>query len=226
MNKTGSFIFTIMLLFAGCAKPTVQKPENFYMGTIQKSDRLKVKNEGVSSTDLVGGAIGAVAGTLIGNQIGGGDGKLIATGAGAVGGAVAGAKIANSVMDEKDYHFETTTIILMDSGDHVKVVEEDGEQFRAGDRVKVGFSRNGEAVSIDFVEAKKSIQVVEREKIKTVTKDKIVYKEKKIYVSKPSAKSVSVSKTTDSSGKVVSTTETRTLNNVGDYGKAFTAVRE
>lgn len=49
-----------------------------------------------------GGAIvGAVAGGLVGNQIGGGDGKKLATVAGAVGGAYAGKKIAEGNKEYK-----------------------------------------------------------------------------------------------------------------------------
>ena len=44
-----------------------------------------------------GGAIaGAVVGGVLGNQVGGGDGKKVATVAGAVGGAYAGKKIAEN----------------------------------------------------------------------------------------------------------------------------------
>ena len=49
---------------------------------------------------IVGTAIGAIAGGLLGNQIGGGNGKKIATVAGAVGGGYAGNQIQKNHQDK------------------------------------------------------------------------------------------------------------------------------
>ncbi len=55
---------------------------------------------------IAGTAIGAVVGGLLGNQIGGGNGKKIATVAGAVGGGYAGNKVQGSMQANDTY---TTT---------------------------------------------------------------------------------------------------------------------
>ena len=55
---------------------------------------------------IVGSVIGAVAGGLLGNQIGGGNGKKIATVAGAVGGGYAGNKVQEGMQNRDTY---TTT---------------------------------------------------------------------------------------------------------------------
>jgi len=55
---------------------------------------------------IVGSVIGAVAGGLLGIQIGGGSGKKIATGAGAVGGGYAGNKVQEGMQNRDTY---TTT---------------------------------------------------------------------------------------------------------------------
>lgn len=51
---------------------------------------------------ITGTALGAVAGGLLGNQVGGGSGKKIATAAGAVGGAVAGRKIQENQQNKTE----------------------------------------------------------------------------------------------------------------------------
>lgn len=57
---------------------------------------------------IAGTAIGAIAGGLLGNQIGGGNGKKIATVAGAIGGGYAGNKVQEG-MQERDTYTTTET---------------------------------------------------------------------------------------------------------------------
>ena len=57
---------------------------------------------------IAGTAIGAVVGGLLGNQVGGGNGKKIATVAGAVGGGYAGNKVQEG-MQERDTYTTTET---------------------------------------------------------------------------------------------------------------------
>jgi len=58
---------------------------------------------------IAGTVLGAVAGGLLGNQIGGGTGKKIATVAGAAGGGYAGNKIQEG-MQERDTYTTTQTL--------------------------------------------------------------------------------------------------------------------
>jgi len=67
--------------------------------------------------NLVGTAIGAVAGGLLGNQVGGGKGKTLATVAGAVGGGYAGNRI------EENRHQGNTTATVQQ---HCETVQTEG----------------------------------------------------------------------------------------------------
>ena len=85
-----------------------------------------------------GGAVaGAVIGGLLGNQVGGGDGKKVATVAGAVGGGYAGKHIAEN-SDKTRYR----VTVRMEDG-HVETVSQGSvNNLHVGDRVRV---KNGKA---------------------------------------------------------------------------------
>lgn len=53
---------------------------------------------------IAGTAIGAIAGGLLGNQVGGGNGKTLATVAGAVGGGVVGHNVQKNHQRERAYY--------------------------------------------------------------------------------------------------------------------------
>jgi outer membrane lipoprotein SlyB len=81
----------------------------------------------------VGVGVGAVIGGLLGNQVGGGNGRTLATVAGAVGGGYAGNEV------EKRNHTTTTyqVRVRMDNGD-MRTFSQDGpDGWHAGDRVRV-----------------------------------------------------------------------------------------
>ena len=89
--------------------------------------------------NTTGGMVaGAVVGGLLGNQVGGGDGKKLATVAGVAGGAYAGKKIAEN-SDRQKYR----VTVRMDNG-YVKTVTQNSvKNLRVGTYVRV---RNGKAV--------------------------------------------------------------------------------
>lgn len=69
---------------------------------------------------IAGTAIGAIAGGLLGNQIGGGTGKKIATVAGAVGGGYAGNKVQENMQANDTYQTtETRCNTVTDSSEKV-----------------------------------------------------------------------------------------------------------
>lgn len=70
---------------------------------------------------IAGTAVGAVVGGLLGNQVGGGTGKKIATVAGAVGGGYAGNQVQGR-MQAKDTYTTTETRCSMVTDTHEKVV--------------------------------------------------------------------------------------------------------
>jgi outer membrane lipoprotein SlyB len=98
-------------LFASSAFGQITRiPNSCYDCGIVK--RIEKVSDGKSGT--AGAVAGVVAGGLIGNQIGGGTGKTLATVAGAAGGGYAGKKIAEGNMEYK------VTLKMKDG--HTKVV--------------------------------------------------------------------------------------------------------
>ena len=88
----------------------------------------------IASRNNAGGAIlGAVIGGIIGHQLGGGTGKTLATGAGAIGGAVAGNSIQNrNRRDDEVYRVE----VRFDNGSVRQIDFQRVDDLRVGDRVK------------------------------------------------------------------------------------------
>jgi outer membrane lipoprotein SlyB len=81
----------------------------------------------------LGAVAGGVAGAILGNQIGGGSGRKIATIAGAAGGAYAGHQIEKHVKTTKRYDVS----VRMDDGSSRHFSFDAEPAFRVGDRVKV-----------------------------------------------------------------------------------------
>ena len=83
-------------------------------------------------TSGLGAAAGALLGGVLGHQVGGGNGKTLATVAGAVGGGLAG----NAV--EKNTHTATSyeVIVRMEDGSKQRFVMKE-QRFRNGDLVRV-----------------------------------------------------------------------------------------
>lgn len=83
-------------------------------------------------TSGVGIAGGAIVGGLLGNQIGGGNGRTLATVAGAVGGGYAGNEVEKSTRTTTSYVVD----VRMDNGKS-RSFPQSGDNWRAGDRVRV-----------------------------------------------------------------------------------------
>ncbi len=80
-----------------------------------------------------GGAVaGAVVGGLLGNQIGGGDGKTLATVAGVAGGAYAGKRIAEN-SEKTRYHVS----VRLDNGSRSTISQSSVSGLQVGSRVKI-----------------------------------------------------------------------------------------
>lgn len=97
------------------------------------------KVEGVRTVEVaakpsgVGVVAGAVVGGLLGNQVGGGSGKTLATVAGAVGGGYAGNEIEKRTRKNVAYEVD----VKMENGEQRSFRYEAQPSWRAGDRVKV-----------------------------------------------------------------------------------------
>lgn len=92
--------------------------------TIQGGDR---------SPNLLGTIGGGVIGGLLGNQIGGGDGKKIATAAGALVGAVGGNKVENRMNQVRAVELE----LQNDNGERSIVVQKFDKNWLPGQKVRV-----------------------------------------------------------------------------------------
>jgi outer membrane lipoprotein SlyB len=105
-------------------------------GTVVSTNTYKRAAENGSG---VGGAGGAVVGGLLGNQVGSGRGRTLATIAGAVGGAYAGNNIERNM---KSVTYTDVRVRMANGG--VRTFTEQGQpRFGHGDRVRV---QNGRLV--------------------------------------------------------------------------------
>ena len=96
------------------------------------------------STNVGGAAVGAVAGGILGNQVGGGRGRTLATIAGVAGGAVAGNAIANNNTSALEVGGVFRITIQLDQGGQRVIDVSDLGDLRQGDRVEV---TNGQQIS-------------------------------------------------------------------------------
>ncbi|MDB5952831.1 MAG: hypothetical protein JWR65_4686 [Massilia sp.] len=81
----------------------------------------------------VGAAGGAILGGLLGNQIGGGHGRQLATVAGAVGGAVVGNQVEGNMKATHSYEIR----VRLDDGSARTFHQQNAPGWRQGDRVRV-----------------------------------------------------------------------------------------
>lgn len=93
------------------------------------------------SNRIAGTAVGAVVGGLLGNQVGGGSGKKIATVAGAVGGGYAGNQVQGR-MQSNDTYTTTETRCNTVTDSHDKVVGYDVKYDLGGEIGKVRMDRD------------------------------------------------------------------------------------
>lgn len=100
-----------------------------HCGTVQEVKQEKHKGEG-GAVGIVGGA---VAGGLLGNQVGGGSGKALAT----VGGAVAGGYIGNEVQKKVTSKTVWVTKVKMRDGSMRSFEQESKPGWGAGTVVRV-----------------------------------------------------------------------------------------
>lgn len=109
-------------------------------GTVEAIDQNITQGNDHS---MAGTIIGGIAGGVLGNQVGGGKGKTLATVAGAVGGGYAGNRIgANSGRGSQSFSLR----IKMGNGAYSNVTVPDASAIRVGDLVQI--DPNGNIVRI------------------------------------------------------------------------------
>lgn len=121
------------LVLSACGSALAQSPAKFALcdscGTVQNVHQEKRKGEG-GAVGIVGGA---VAGGLLGNQIGKGTGNTVAT----VGGAVAGGFVGNEVQKQVTSKKVWVTKVKMKDGSIRTFEQEAQPAWAAGQPVKV-----------------------------------------------------------------------------------------
>ena len=98
-------------------------------GNVESVRTIKQRAEGSG----IGAAGGAVLGGLLGNQIGGGNGKTLATAAGAIGGAVVGNQVEGNVKATTSYEIR----VRLDDGTLRTFRQTSQPQWSTGDRVRI-----------------------------------------------------------------------------------------
>lgn len=97
-------------------------------GNVESVRAIKQRAEGSG----LGAAGGAVLGGLLGSQVGGGNGKKLATVAGAVGGAVVGNQVEGNMKATTSYEIR----VRMDDGS-ARTFTRAADNYNTGDRVKI-----------------------------------------------------------------------------------------
>lgn len=98
-------------------------------GVVESVRRIEHRPDGSG----VGAVGGAVLGGLLGNQVGGGHGRQLATVAGAVGGAVAGNQIEGNMKTTYSWNI----VVRMDNGNKRTIHASSAPQWRNGDPVRI-----------------------------------------------------------------------------------------
>jgi outer membrane lipoprotein SlyB len=89
--------------------------------------RISPRNTGVGATS------GAFIGGIAGSHVGGGSGEIV----GAIAGTVLGSIIGYNAEQQANEVPGVEVTVLLDSGSYIAIVQQAGEPFRAGDRVRV-----------------------------------------------------------------------------------------
>lgn len=98
-------------------------------GNVESVRTIKQRAEGSG----LGAAGGAIVGGLLGNQIGGGTGRTIATAAGAIGGAVVGNQVEGNMKASTSYEIR----VRLDDGTLRTFRQNNPPAWRSGDRVRI-----------------------------------------------------------------------------------------
>ena len=104
-------------------------------GVVQSIDVVQQENSGGGSDIGLGTIAGALIGGVVGNQIGGGRGKTVATVAGVAGGAYAGHELEKKNRQQQTVDAYKITV-RMDDGSYQALMQDTNSNFRVGDRVR------------------------------------------------------------------------------------------
>lgn len=123
-------VASLVLLAIGVSAPDASARHRSNEGTVYSVDRVVQQDKHLGA----GTAIGAIAGGLLGNTVGDGDGRKAATVAGAIAGGAIGHHVEKQRRDgEVRYHIR----VRMDDGRMIRYTQDESFGLRNGDRVRV-----------------------------------------------------------------------------------------
>lgn len=140
------------LTLAGCASNNglsgdvytsseAKQVQNVSYGTLVGVRPVQI--QGGDDSNVIGALGGAVLGGFLGNTVGGGTGRSLATAAGAVAGGVAGNKIEGAANRSQGVELE----VRKDDGNTIMVVQKQGNtRYSVGQRVAI--ASNGRNVTV------------------------------------------------------------------------------
>ena len=108
-------------------------------GVIDSINTVDTNSNTSGSPIGVGTVIGGVVGGLLGNQVGGGNGKTIATVAGVAGGAIVGNQIEKSRNNTNANAYRIG--VRLDNNSHATFTQNNIGDMRVGDRVRIDNDR-------------------------------------------------------------------------------------
>ncbi|KFK94724.1 MULTISPECIES: glycine zipper 2TM domain-containing protein [unclassified Serratia (in: enterobacteria)] len=139
------------ITLAGCADPTTsgdvysasqaKQVQTVTFGTLVSVRPVQI--QGSETANTIGAIGGAVLGGLLGNTVGGGTGRTLATAAGAVAGGVVGNSVGSVAARTNGVELEIRT----DNKENIVVVQRAGAtKFSPGQRVRM--AQNGSTVTV------------------------------------------------------------------------------
>lgn len=130
----------VPLFFASCAQDTLtgdtySRGEAGHAQNVRSGRITSIRHVKIEGGNVAGALVGAGAGGVLGNQIGGGSGRTAATVGGALLGGLAGSHIQQNVTSRQGIEIQ----VRLDKGGSISIVQEVNprESFEVGDRVRV-----------------------------------------------------------------------------------------
>lgn len=142
------YCFIIACLLCGCARDisdesytsgSVGGVSNTFTGIVIKVRKVKVKEADKFTGNQAGMALGAVAGGISGNMIGGGRGRTAATAIGALAGGLGGGLIQDKLSTQTGLEYT----VKLDNGRIVNIVQSVDNPISVGTKVFVMIPTDG-----------------------------------------------------------------------------------
>lgn len=130
----------VVAVLAACAQPGPAPGESeVRYGRINRIDAVQIESDAHLG---LGAVIGSVAGGVLGHQFGGGNGRDVATVAGALAGGFAGAQVEKNNEKRPGQHI----IVQLNNGVAVGITQATDPNLRVGDSVRIDGTGNSARV--------------------------------------------------------------------------------